>query len=348
MNTSDSPPATPLELSSALYAAGTLQKGEVLTVEITKRIQTPISNLLFLEVEYAAGSSPTLPNHLLLKWPVEQSPAPDCGLPELLFYRELAPALPCPPMVRCLATAPPAGNLQWLILEDLRASHTNPPWPRRPHKKHVQAAVAVLARFHAHWWEAPALGTTVGSLHTDASLRTMVNGISANLPGFIEDLGEDLPQADRLVLEKVFSSALKPWLRLIDRRALTVIHGDAHTWNFLFPRSGPGMPYLLDWQLWHLDVGARDLAFMMALHWDRGARKKLELPLLHTYHHELIGAGVSNYSFDDLLLDYRHCLVRNLTIPIIHWSRGWAREAWRNRLDYALAAYRDFDGEELL
>jgi hypothetical protein len=70
----------------------------------------------------------------------------------------------------------------------------------------------------------------------------------------------------------VFSSSLQPWLRLTDRQALTIAHGDAHTWNSLFPRTGQdeGPAFLIDWQLWHLDVGARDLAFFMALHWYPG------------------------------------------------------------------------------
>lgn len=344
----DSVPATPLELSSALYDAGTLTHGAIISATITERIKTPISNLWFIEVDYAAGSSPKLPNRLFLKWPIEQSPAPERGLPELVFYRELAPLLPSPPMVRCLATAPPGSEQQWLILEDLRSSHSNPPWPERPDDQSVHDAVAVLAQLHARWWEAPALGSTVGTLHTDTSLRTMVYGISANLPGFIDDLGEDLPLADRVVLETVFSSSLRPWLRLVDQRALTVIHGDAHTWNFLFPRSGHGPTYLIDWQLWHLDVGPRDLAFMIALHWDRAVRQQLELPLLRFYHAELIDAGIRNYSFDDLLLEYRRCVVRNLTFPLILWARGNPREAWRHRLDCALAAYRDLNAEELL
>ena len=212
----------------------------------------------------------------------------------------------------------------------------------------MHEAVKVLAQLHTRWWEAPALGSTVGTLHTDTSLRTMVYGISAHLPGFFTALGDELPSSDRLVLETVFNSSLRPWLRLVERRALTVIHGDAHTWNFLFPRAGQGVPYLVDWQLWHLDVGPRDLAFMMGLYWDATVRQRLELPLLHLYHEELIGGGVSNYSFDDLLLDYRRCVVRNLTFPIILWSGGRERESWRDPLDRALAAYRDLDGAELL
>jgi len=346
--TRDSLPTTPRELTAALYEAGSLQHGSVLSVAIEKRIETPISHLWFLEVVYAAGSTPALPDRLLLKWAIEESPAPERGEPELIFYRELAPALPSPPMIRCFATAPAHGNQQWLMLEDLRASHTNPPWPERPSDKDVYGAVAVLAQLHARWWESPALGAAVGSLHTEAALRKMVHGFRDHLPGFFADLGEDLPLADRRVLETVFNSSLRPWLRLLDERALTVIHGDAHTWNFLFPRTGDGMPYIFDWQTWHLDVGARDLAFMIGLHWDRSTRQRLELPLLHFYHEHLIAAGISNYSFDDLLLDYRRCLVRNLTFPIILWSRDSPRESWRHRLDHALAAYRDLNAQELL
>ena len=341
-------PVTAATLTAALYAAGTLQHGAVVTMEITKQLQTPISHLWFLEVGYTSELNHELPSRLVVKWAIVDSPAPDRGGPELVFYRELAPALPSPPMIRCLATAAPSDEQQWLILEDLRSTHTNPPWPERPTDTDLNDAVTVLAQLHAHWWEATTLGSTVGTLHTDTSLRTMVSDIAANLPGLIDDLGDDLPRADRVLLETVFSSSLKPWLRLVDPRALTVIHGDAHTWNFLFPRSGRGVPYIFDWQLWHLDVGARDLAFMIGLHWDRAVRQQLELPLLQHYHDELIRAGISNYSFADLLLDYRRCLVRNLTFPIICWSRRWAREAWRYRLDCAIAAFRDFDAAELL
>jgi len=346
--TQESPPATPPELNCALYDAGTLQQGTILSIANTEQIKTPISNLWFLEVIYSSDASPKLPTRLLLKWAHEQSAAPECGDPEVVFYRDLAPLLTSPPMVHCLAAAPPTSKERWLIIEDLRSSHTNPPWPERPGDKEVHDAVAVLARVHARWWEAPTLGAPVGTLHTETKLRTMVQGFKDHLPAFFNDLGEDLPLSDRRVLEAAFNSSLHPWLRLLDRRALTVIHGDAHTWNFLFPRSGQGMPYLIDWQVWHLDVGARDLAFMIALHWDRTTRRQLENLLLHCYHEELINAGISNYSFGDLLLDYRRCLVRNLTFPILFWSRGLPREAWRNRLDCALAAYRDLDCEELL
>lgn len=342
---SDNLPTTPHKLTAALHDSGALRKGVVTDLAITGRIDTTVSNLWFLAVGYSSDLSPMLPNRLLVKRPLVTSPA---AAAEPAFYRDLAPQLSSPPIVRCLATGPGADGRQWLLLEDLRSTHTHPPWPQRPSDAAVKAAVSVLARLHAHWWEAPTLGSAVGTFPTEAGLRAMVHGIAGRLPAFVDDPGASLSASDRSVLEAVFNSSLDPWLRLVDRRALTLTHGDAQTSNFLFPRSGQGDPYLIDWQLWHLDIGARDLAFMITLHWDRTVRQSLELPLLQLYHRQIVSEGIDNYSFDDLWLDYRRSAVRNLTIPITLWARGLAPKAWRDRLDCALAAYRDLGGDEVL
>jgi hypothetical protein len=249
--------------------------------------------------------------------------------------------------VPALAASPNIGR-QWLVLEDVRATHSHPHWPQRPSDDQLRTAVSVLAAVHARWWGAREDDGHSWTYHTEDSLSTMVAGIRRHLPGFLDHLGDSLSTQDRATLETVFGSSLRPWLRLAERRALTLAHGDAHTWNFLFPRSGEGNTYLIDWQTWHLDVGARDLAYMMALHWDPDVRAGLERPLLELYYQRLPAEQMAGYSFDDLWLDYRRCAVRNLTFPIINWSRGFAPEVWRDRLNCALAAYRDLGGHELL
>jgi hypothetical protein len=86
----------------------------------------------------------------------------------------------------------------------------------------------------------------------------------------------------------------------------------------------------------------------MALHWYPSRRRELETPLLRRYHEALLAHGIANYPFDDLWLDYRRCAIRNLTIPIILWSRGMKPQAWWHRLECALSAYRDLECDELL
>ena len=308
----------------------------VTDLAIDLELETPISKLVFLKVAYSAEEPADLPQHLVVKSPLKVEHS------EIQFYRELAPVMERPPVVRCLATIEDSSTI---VIEDLRATHDHPPWPVPPSRTQCERAVEALAYVHAHWWESPELGHEVGKPNTTESLTTMVQGIAANLPSFFDTFGDALAVQTRNVYERVFSSSLKPWLRLTDPRALTIIHGDAHTWNFLFPRVGNGPAFLFDWQLWHVDVGARDLAFMMALHWYPSRRRELERPLLHHYHENL---RRTDYSFDELWLDYRRCVVRNLTFPIISWSRGVKPEYWWHRLECAVAAYLDLECEELL
>jgi thiamine kinase-like enzyme len=308
--------------------------GQTVTdLRVELELETPISKLVFVTATYSTAD---LPRHLVVKSPHNTENS------EIQFYRQLAPLMQTPPVVRCLATIE---NSSTIVLEDLRATHDHPPWPVPPSRSHSERAIEALARVHAQWWESPKLGNEVGKPNTTESLTTMVHGIAANLPSFFDTFGDALPAETRKIYERVFSSSLKPWLRLTDPRALTIVHGDAHTWNFLFPRVGNGPAFLFDWQLWHVDAGARDLAFMMALHWYPSRRRELERPLLRHYHEKL---GRADYSFDELWLDYRRCVVRNLTIPIIFWSRGMKPEGWWHRLECAVAAYRDLECEELL
>jgi len=330
-------------LSHWLRRSGTLPRGMVSSVHVELEHETPISRLVFLTATYSADA-PELPRCLVVKSPLK-TPALSDASSELQFYRRLAPILGTPPAVRCLATI---DDTNTVVLEDLRATHDHPPWPLPLSKIQSELALDALARLHVQWWESPTLGHSAVKLHTPESLKNMVQGIAAHLPAFLDSLDDALTSEARKVYERVFSSSLKPWLRLTDPRALTIIHGDAHAWNFLFPRSGEGVAFLLDWQLWHVDVAARDLAFLMALHWYPSRRREVERPLLQYYHEGLVEQGIEDYTFDELWLDYRRSVVRNLTFPIILWSRGTKPEAWWHRLECALAAYRDLGCDDLL
>jgi hypothetical protein len=336
-------------LSDWLQRYGSLPNGEVEAVRIELQFETAFSRLTFLDATYSADAPGGLPRSLVVKRFLTPTRAVNDRSGEAAFYLRLAPREPTPALVRCVAAFEEnEGTPEILILEDLRATHDHPRWPLPPSVTQSRAAIEALADFHAQWWESPALGNEIGGLHTEDSLTRMVRGIGASLPAFFDAVGDALTSEARRVLERVFSSTLRPWLRIIEPRALTVVHGDAHTWNFLFPRSGNGATFLIDWQLWHIDVGARDLAFFMALHWSPDRRRELEQTMLRSYHERIVAHHGIAYPFNELLLDYRRCVVRNLTIPILFWRRGMKPEGWWHRLEYALAAYTELECEELL
>jgi hypothetical protein len=340
---------TAATLTHWLRRGGGLRGGAVADIRVEREVETSISTLTFLTATYTADVPADMPRRLVVKSPLVPAKTRGDSSGEAHFYRTVAPLLGAPPLVRCLAALDEGdGDRETVILEDLRATHDHPPWPLPPSRAQCQLALDALVRVHAHWWEAPTLGHTVGQFHTSESLTSMVHGIAAHLPAFIDAVGDALTAGGRRVLERVFASSLRPWLRLTDRRALTVAHGDAHSWNFLFPRSGDGPAFLIDWQLWHLDLGARDLAFFMALHWYPSRRRELEGPLLEYYHQGLLARDLATYALDELWLDYRRCVVRNLTIPILFWRRGMQPQGWWHRLECALAAYHDLGCDELL
>ena len=340
---------TAATFSRWLRSSGALPCGEVADLSIDLEHKTDFSKLVFLTATYSPDAPTNLSSRLVVKTSLVQPSGVDYSSAELQFYRDLAPSLRTPPLVRCLAAIENEnGSPGTLVLEDLRATHDHPPWPITPSRHECEMAIDSLVHVHSKFWESATLGNTIGEFHTEQSLTSMLNGITTHLPGFMDAVGNSLTADGRQIYEQVFTSSFKPWLRLIDPRALTIIHGDAYTWNFLFPRSGSGNTFLIDWQLWHVDVGARDLAFFMALHWYPGRRRELEKPLIRRYHEALQAHGITNYSYDELWLDYRRCVVRNLTFPIIVWSRGRKPEEWWNRLECALAAYRDLACDELL
>jgi len=338
-------PEPDLTSAEGLADALGLDRRDVAAVHVESTETSQRTSLAFLDVVYAgAVAVGSLPTRLVLKRTPQAMPgAKPVPAQEADFYVRLAPALPSPPVVRCVAArAPSAASAGYVLIEDLRATHVE---PAPDEEMDFGPAVDVLARIHAARWEVD--DDRFNGSSSEQSIRAAVQRIGARLPVFFDTAGDALPANGRRLYERVFSSALRPWLRPLDRRALTLIHGDAHGGNFLVPREPEGDVYLIDWNRWTADVGARDLAFLL-LRSSPDRRRRIEEPLLRRYHARLEALGVRGYGWDDLWSDYRRCWVRNLTIPVMRQARGRSDESWRELLNHAVVAVVDLDGDDLL
>lgn len=347
-------PDVDLTSADGLAAALGLDRGEVGSVTVTDTASTGHSWLTFFDVTYTGAAAARLPARLVLKQrrrlPRAQPEPIEAGGPskveglmrEVGFYSDLAPTLPSPPVVRCLAArVPSAAAAGYVLMEDLRATHAE---PSPDEETFLGPAIDTLARIHAARWEAPELPAD-GS-RTEPFIRRSLGRMAARLPAFFEAAGDALRPEERALYERVFSSALRPWLRPLDGRGVTVTHGSADAVNFLFARAPGGEAYLLDWERWRVDLGACDLAYLMMLRQSPGRRRQLEERLLRRYLERLHALGVGGYAWDDLWSDYRRCWVRSLTVPLR--KQYLSDESWRECLDHAVAAYVELDCEELL
>src|SRR2546421_5766455 len=294
--------ATPEWLTEVLRRGGVLDRGRVVAVNLKSSRTLLVSDIFHLEVAYSHDAAPAAPARLFLKIsrPVFQpEAATDHSRKEVEFYTRVAPLMHDPPIPRCYDAAFSAeGRAAHLLLEDLSETHFQPPSPLPPSELHCEQSVDCLARVHAHWWEHPRLGAGVGELLSESAVESVARNAAEKFERFADFLGDRLSSDRRALYERVIACFPAPWERLSRRKGLTLTHGDAHTWNFLYPREGhAGRTVLIDWQLWHPHTGPRDLAFMMTLYWYPERRTRLEEKLLRRYHEGLLAGGVKGYDW---------------------------------------------------
>ena len=344
---------TPEWLTGVLRKNGFLECGEVIGVKnkLTKTLK--VSVVSRLEVDYSTDAPASAPSRLFLKVSrpnLSQAISSELNRKEVEFYRTIAPAMSNPPFIRCYDAAYSSEyDRSHLLLEDLSETHFQPESPQLPSNLYCESAVDCLAQLHAHWWEHPQLGKEIGDLFDENALNAFVGNVEENVISFLDFLGDRLSTEQRKIYDRLLASKYEIWGRLTETAGLTVTHGDAHWWNFLYPREfDKHRVRIFDWQLWHFDVGARDLAFLIALGGYAERRAVTEKNLLRQYYDSLIKHGVRNYTWDDCWNDYRWSAVRNLNIPVIQWSEGKSPEQWQDSLERAILSCQDLGCAELL
>jgi len=258
---------TPIRLTEILRRQGALTRGEVASVGLQSRDELFVSVVSRLEITYTADADATAPRRLFLKTP-PRKPKPENARSqppeEIVFYKTVAAQMPDSPLARCFDANYSQTSGQWhLLLDDLSQTHSAA--VGLPSFDECVLAVDTLAQIHAHWWEHPRLGADIGSFLTSAQVEKLAQDAASNYESFAHVIGDRLSLTHRRIYSQVLATFPLPWIRLSSRKGLTLTHGDAHVWNFLYPRVPCGRAILIDWQLWHTHIGARDLAYMMTL-----------------------------------------------------------------------------------
>src|SRR5205085_1817484 len=244
---------TPAWLSEVLRRAGVLVRGDVRAVEVTLSRALHVSHVCRLAVTYTDDAPLDAPAQLFLKLSAPALQA-HYSRKEIEFYEKVAPLAPELPLLRCFdAVFDEATGRAHLLLEDVTETHGHPPAPMPPHDGECEAVVDSLAELHARWWHDPRLGQEVGQLTTPAEFAELRQLIETKLVGFLDFLGDRLSAERRARYEQVLAGSMYPWRRMLTREGLTLAHGDAHWWNFLYPRK-EGRVLIFDWHQWHVDA----------------------------------------------------------------------------------------------
>jgi thiamine kinase-like enzyme len=362
-------PVTPDWLTAVLRQAGVLTQGAVQAVEqeMTGAFNSATSRLF---LQYSAAATPKAPARLILKRNIAAEWGIEAGAEEVKFYTLVA-SLPEHPqiIVPCYAAAyDEAGGNSYLLLKDVSATH-RPPLTRDqqisivegiPSEEDIASVVEALAQLHAYWWEHPLLETdqfvvgywsrTRARFEQYRQRRTNSwNRLIANEASWFPDDLRALYEQVLAHLEHVWEQYLEPRFRA--RQRLTLIHGDAYFANFLCPQPpATGPTYLLDWQSPGFDIGGYDLVNLCAAFWTSEQRREgqREETILRRYYATLQARGVTDYSWENLLTDYRLGLIFWLLIPVQDGADGARKAYWWPKMQCLVAAFRDWRCADLL
>jgi len=335
-------------LTNRLRQNGYLFIGEVQSLTIEKLQKHHIA----ITVSYSNDVSSSFPCNFILKWYDKNYPY---GVREGEFYKRVAVQMPQPPVPSCYDVLIDYTTCQTqVLLADLSFTHT-PATTINTHqsKAILNSIIDVYADFHAYWWDNSTLfqadfiqSDGIGVSHAATSTlaisenRTLFSQKVA--PQFMEQHHGKISNA----WKEICYHAIEAWANLFSARveqgrAFTLIHGDAHLNNILFPKNPyTHAPILIDWEGWICGIGVWDLARMLTYCIHPTKRSNLDKNLLKRYHARLLDLGVDNYSFQDCIEDFRLCIMANIPHAM----------AWTGltHLENTMCAFDDWDCKTLL
>jgi hypothetical protein len=283
--------------------------------------------------------------------------AGEFGRSEVDYYSKDYVNLPNAPLLPCYDAAYGGEQHAYhLLVKDVSETHVVN-WKRTPTLAYGRILAEALAILHAHCWGNDRHCHWPTSKQIDAYLDNTLPGLEPllrHVQGKIP--AEWVTELHQIVAQH--PAAMRR--RTLQDNHFSFIHGDVNPGNVLSAMMGEAPLYLIDRQPfdWSLTVwlGVFDLAYQMGLWWDTAVRRQLEMDVLHHYHACLMKQGITNYSWAELLTDYKLCLLQQIYVPLNWCTVAEDREkmewVWLPQLHKVMTAVSDlncldlFSGEE--
>lgn len=346
---------TPESLTKILQENEYLSSGVVLSVEQKPLDFTGVTSIFFsLHATYSKESESRLGVNQLPKKIIMKMIKPKfypLFLKESALYHAVLGDLNLPALTCFGIDKSPETKQGYLLFGDMTETHYNAPQdPLPPFEDECKEAVIALAKTHAYWWDHPSFGQQNFEYPTKADILQFIKNLESDYFKFVDYLGDRLSSKRKSYYDAIFRKIPE----LIDNRVsnqnkFTLRHGDAHFGNFLFPTDKNHDQCIIhDWQFWDIELGVRDLAYMLVFSWLPEQRQRLEKPLIKYYFEELQSQEI-NYSWEELQKDYRISVIINSLIPIYQFAGSQLPPmSWWVGLEKTFSAFEDLNCMEFL
>lgn len=258
-------------------------------------------------IAYAGAAPPKAPASLVGKFPSDNEVASRTGKDmgfyrsEVMFYREAAHRAVIKTPAKYVAEMDEETRDFVLLLEDMAPAQPGDQM-RGCTLEEARLALSEAAKLHAAFWNDTEL------------MRQDWLYVPAGAQGFYttELMESSWQHFEKTYAHRLDADVVKVCDKFIRSHAAwnaprdlpkCYSHNDFRPDNMLF---GGDRVTVVDWQTSNFLGSGMDVAYFLGGVFDRQTRRAHEQELLHGYHTELLTNGVSDYSFEHLLADYRH------------------------------------------
>jgi Ecdysteroid kinase-like family len=233
---------------------------------------------------------------------------------EIKFFREIAPVTSLTVPHCYTAQSDPQSGTHVLLLEDLQRYEMGDQVIGATVSR-AEKIVDGLVTLHARWWDTEELHA-LDWLPTsaDPAYVAAVPAIyEAGLPILERDWAGRVG-ADAIALAQRIGAQFDDVLRRTAEAPTTFLHTDTRLDNFFFTESDD--PIFIDFQLCVRGRGPADVAYLIGTSMDVELQRTNWQRLLRRYHDGLLAAGVSGYSWERCLHDYRESVLYYTVGPL--------------------------------
>ncbi len=220
-----------------------------------------------------------------------------------------------------------------LMLDDISSDYYSASDINRNEMENWLNAAESLAKFHSFFWNG-ANSDKLKILHgDDKSIEDKIINYQIALDKFLVYASEFFNDDILEVYYPAFADAIMFERKNLDRREqnknISVIHGDSHISNFMFPQISYQKPLIMDFQFWRMGISAVDIMNLTRVSFPFRVKPDCHLKILKHYHELLLKNGITNYSMDECLNDYFLSVAMAVFGPVFNYfDFGLGQEYW--------------------
>lgn len=311
---------------------------------ISETLNTPLSSIACIQVDYEDNND-FFPKDFFIKMTrldAEGKPS-GRGEKEVKFYKELSGLINKKNIPNCYFADFDSNGYYNIVLDNLSSTHNCERWDDEIVYEQYKLALKCLAEIHAKWWSNPDLEKILGNGLSSGDWNSYYERNLDCSNKFINKYKEKF-KPEHIETYREFTGYFHANIdRYLSGKNLTLVHRDPHFWNFLFPKNKKDDVYLIDWDSYRMDIPTHDIAYFIAVHWNREERSQYEKPLLEYYYEQLLEKGVENYSFEDLLSDYKISVASMIFLSGMKERIGIPERVWLNQFGNIMDAIEDLE-----